>query len=295
MPRSSEVYIWHKEIRFDLPFSLLLENLLYIGVARSESWHVRPHFHDHFEMCYVDKGQGWFTIEDVPYTVKQGDLFLTRPGEVHQGAASGEAEFCLYYVGFQLARLSTLELEYYQLGIQRVAPDPSQQIKALFDQIFFDELQQRQSHALEMVQSLFLQLLVSLLRIYAQATRQENKPPVPLSPVLRQALYYLHSDPGGYTTIDALALQFHMSRSHLAREFKHAMGISLGYYMRSIALEWAKIYLKETPDTVSVIAERLHFSSIHTFSMFFKRHTNMSPQEYRKSLLHSDSYRQDDH
>ncbi|GCE22644.1 helix-turn-helix transcriptional regulator [Dictyobacter kobayashii] len=281
-PRTSQMYIWDQETRIDLPFSLRLENLIYIGVAGSVNWHVRPHYHDHFEMCYVDEGQGCFAIDDCSYAVKQGDVFLTLPGEVHQGGAAGDAPFRLYYIGFQLEHLSTLELDYYQLGMQRVVPDGDRQIKALFDAIFFKELQQRQSHALEMVQSLFLSLLVSLLRIYEQGREMEIVQPVLLSPALKSVLQSLHTDLGRYQSIDALAVQVNLSRSHLTREFKRAMGISLGQYARSISLQYARFYLRETSDSVSAIAERLHFTSIHTFSIFFKRHTGMSPQEYRK-------------
>lgn len=60
------------------------------------------------------------------------------------------------------------------------------------------------------------------------------------------------------------------------------MGVSLGQYLRSLRVDWARLYLRETSDSVSSVAERLHFSSIHTFSIFFKRHTGIAPQEYRR-------------
>lgn len=51
--------------------------------------------------------------------------------------------------------------------------------------------------------------------------------------------------------------------------------------MRTIRLEWAKLYLRETDVSISQIAELLHFPSIHTFSVFFKRHVGLAPREYR--------------
>ncbi|GCE09335.1 helix-turn-helix domain-containing protein [Dictyobacter aurantiacus] len=150
----------------------------------------------------------------------------------------------------------------------------------------FSELQNKQSHALEMVQSLFLRLLVSLIRMYGCATRIVEDPSqhrsTMLSLILRQALDYVHADSGNLHTIDELALLVHTSRSHLMREFKRSMGVPLGQYMRSLCLERARLCLIETNDPISVIAERLSFSSIHTFSIFFKRHMGVSPQEYRR-------------
>ena len=280
-PSTTKIVEADQETRIELPFALVFESLAYIGVVLREAWHVRPHYHEHFELCYVNEGQGWFAIEDFSYRVKQGDLFLTKPGEVHQGATAGNLPFRLSYLGFQLDKISTLELDYYQLGSQRVIPDQEGIIKGIFEAIF-DELQGERKHRLEIVQGLFLQLLVRLLRTYEYSMLVKNSVSVVFSPLLRQVLYHVHTEIGNGHGIEELALRLHVSRSHLTREFKRAMGISLGYYLRALCLDWAKLYLRETSDTISSIAERLHFSSIHTFSIFFKRHTGLSPQEYRR-------------
>ena len=42
------------------------------------------------------------------------------------------------------------------------------------------------------------------------------------------------------------------------------------------------IYITEsTPFTVEDLAEELNFESIHYFTRFFKKHTGVSPREYR--------------
>ncbi|NOU90224.1 hypothetical protein GC102_31435 [Paenibacillus sp. LMG 31460] len=40
--------------------------------------------------------------------------------------------------------------------------------------------------------------------------------------------------------------------------------------------------MRETDKSISTIGEELHFSSIHTFSIFFKHCTGISPMKYRK-------------
>ncbi len=284
-PSASRIVEADKETRIDLPFYLIFESITYIGVVLREMWHVPPHYHDHFELCYVDEGQGWFAIDEFSYKVKQGDLFLTKPGEIHQGAAAGNSPFRLYYLGFRLENMNSLEMDYYRLGINRVVCDAENTMCSLFDAIFA-ELRDRQTHALEMVQSHFLRLLVHVLRTYEHTiyVQEQDGAPLTLSPLLRQILYHLHADAGNFRTIEDLALQVNMSRSHLTREFKRYMGVAPGQYMRVLCLNRARHYLRATPDSISSIAARLHFSSIHTFSIFFKRHTGMSPQEYRRQV-----------
>jgi len=288
-PSTSQIVEADEEIRIELPFYLLFESLAYIGVVLRETRHVRPHYHEHFELCYVDKGQGWFAIDEFTYQAKQGDLFLTKPGENHQGTAVGNSPFRLYYLGFQLNMMNALEMDYYQLGIHRVVQDQAEIIKGIFAALF-DELRSNQKHSFEMVQAFFLRLLVQVLRTYEHVTQIQDNTPLAPSPVLRQVLYYLHAEVGSYQSVDDLASKVYISRSHLTREFKRYVGVSLGQYMRSLRLDWAKHYLRETSDTVSSIAEHLHFPSLYTFSIFFKRHTGLSPQEYRQQASRYISY-----
>lgn len=274
-----------QETRINLPFALVFESLTYVGVVSRETWQVHPHYHDHFELCYVDEGEGWFAINDFVYEVKKGDLFLTKPWEIHHGTARGDTPYRLYYLGFELDTISNLETDYYQLGSHRVCPDPQATIRHTFHEIF-TELQQAQMHTLEMIRSLFLRLLVSVLRLYEQMGQMPESRPTLLSPVIRDVLNSIHAAHGLEDTIDTLAEKVHLSRSHLAREFQRCMGVSLGHYMRTSCLEWSKLYLCETTASISQIAEFLHFPSIHTFSLFFKRQTGLSPQEYRKQATY---------
>lgn len=285
-PSISGIDQGEQETCIHLPFALVFENLTYLGTVSRESWHVSPHYHDHFELCYVDEGEGWFVVNDFSYPVRKGDLFLTKPWEVHAGTARGASPYRLYYLGFELDQMSNLEADYYQFGVHRVCPDQQESIHGIFTEMF-TELQGQQAHALEMIQSLFLRLLVSVLRIYGQSEQAQPDKSALLSPVIRAVLDAIHGSdgPGASYTLDALARQVHLSRSHLAREFKRCLGVSPGEYIRTMRLEWSKHYLRETDTSISQIAALLHFPSIHTFSVFFKRHTGLAPQEYRKQAL----------
>jgi len=268
------------EIRYDLPFDVRLGNLAYIGIVRHETWFVGHHIHSHFELCYVEEGQGYFTIEDAYYEVREGDLFLTKPGEMHQGAAKGDSPFRLYYLGFQLEQLRSLEVAYYNIGMNRAENDREGTVKRISDAIFA-ELRSKGPFSKQMTEGLLMQMLVAVLRIYQGGGPGIAEPPKRLSSSLIQLLNQLHEDIRANHDVEELARSLHMSRSHLAREFKRQMGVTLGSYIRSLCIDKAKHSLRESDDTVSAIADRLRFTSIHTFSIFFKRHVGISPQEYR--------------
>lgn len=277
------------EIRYELPLDNRLESLAYIGIVQQETWHVDPHRHDHFELCCVEEGQGWFTIGDVYYSVNPGDLFLTKPGETHQGAAKGDSPFRLYYLGFQLGQFRSLELDFYPIDMNRVRRDEACDVKHLCDLIFM-ELRNRKRRADFMVHGLFMQLLAAVVRIYHDQPAEAGGEPRQLPQYLVQVLNELHSNVRANYPIDRLAESIPMSRSHLSREFKRQLGVSIGQYIRTLCIDKAKHSLRESEDSISVIAEKLHFTSIHTFSIFFKRHVGLPPQQYRKEIR-----KQDDH
>ncbi|GGD80311.1 AraC family transcriptional regulator [Paenibacillus nasutitermitis] len=280
-PKDSRLFESDKEIRFDIPCETEFDNLSYIGVVLHETWHVPNHHHEHFELCYVECGEGWFTIDGSFYKVSQGDLFLTKPGESHQGAAAGDLPFRLYYLGFNLELMRSLEAEYYKIGFNRVEKDEKGLVKSIFDNIF-EELRMKIPLNDTMVQGLFIQLLVSIVRIYNASSLAGNQESKKLTSNMIDILNYLHADFRADLTIEDLANKFHISRSHLAREFKQHLGVPIGEYIRSLCLDKAKHLLRETGESVSSIAARLHFTSIHTFSIFFKRHSGKSPLEFRK-------------
>ncbi|RAP75273.1 AraC family transcriptional regulator [Paenibacillus montanisoli] len=277
-----------RELRYDMESMLWRGNLNYIGIVLHESWCVESHSHDHFELCYVASGSGWFSIDGSFFRVSKGDLFLTKPGERHQGAASGDTAFQLYFLGFNFDQLSGLEYDYYRLDMNRAKKDEHQILKQAGDRIM-QELRNARPRGEEMVHGIMVQLLVSVLRVFQtdqHAEEVEEQRERPLSNML-DVLDYLHAEVHASHTIEGIAEKFHLSRTHLAREFKRHIGIPLGEYVRNQCLDKAKHDLKETNETVSSIGEKLRFPSIHAFSLFFKRHTGLSPQAFRTVSLAS--------
>lgn len=280
LPVAPKVIRDQGELRIELPFHLALESLAYIGVVSQETWNVAPHEHDHFELCYVAEGRGWFAIDTQMYHVREGTLFLTKTGEAHHGAALGRHPFRLYYLGFHLGAMRSLEAAFYQLGTTRATRDPGGTVRAIYETVF-RELESTQPFRTEMVQGLFLQLLVATLRAYATAAAQH--PQTVLSPAVKRVLDQLHARVTARPDVEALGQCAHLSRSQLDREFKRHLGVTLGRYARGLCIERAKYLLRSEAMSVSAVADALEFSSIHTFSIFFKRHVGVSPREYGRA------------
>jgi len=270
------------ELRIELPFSTPQSSIYYLGLNHYENWATPSHTHSHFELCYLDEGRGQYKIDKTVYEIRSGQFLLTKPGENHFGLAGKNAPFKLYYIGFKLELLSALQMKIYEIGAHRIAEDTDGTMKSLFIDLI-GEAHNCPLLAAPMAESLLEQLLIRALRHFHDQDLALGMTDKPLDSGILATMNKLHSEIRYHHDIDSLAAAIPMSRSHLARKFKHTIGITIGEYIRNLCLAKAKSELRATDKTISVIAEELGFNSIHAFSIFFKRFTAHSPTEYRKT------------
>ncbi len=88
--------------------------------------------------------------------------------------------------------------------------------------------------------------------------------------------------------LSVLCDHFGISPSYATRLFREHIGISFHKYLSFYRVEEAKCYLADTKDLIYEIADGCGFTdSNHLIRVFFK-FTNMSPDQYRKSLQDTD-------
>ena len=88
-------------------------------------------------------------------------------------------------------------------------------------------------------------------------------------------------------TLVRLADLVHFNPSYLSRLFKQVMGMNLSDYIGEIRIKKAK-QLLENPDLkINAVAEALGYGTATNFTRFFRKVTNMTPQEYRDFIAKS--------
>ncbi len=89
-------------------------------------------------------------------------------------------------------------------------------------------------------------------------------------------------------TLDRIAEEIRISKSHLSRIINNEMGISFSDYINSLRIEEAKSYLKN-PEfsnyTLVAIGLESGFNSKSAFNSAFKKITGLTPSEYKSSGL----------
>ena len=99
---------------------------------------------------------------------------------------------------------------------------------------------------------------------------------------VRQALQYIHehfSEPISLTSVcDAVVI----NQSYFSEIFKKEMGIGFNHYLQNLRIDQAATLLRERPDLpVSDIAGITGFQDPNYFCRVFKKHFDVTAQEYR--------------
>ena len=75
-----------------------------------------------------------------------------------------------------------------------------------------------------------------------------------------------------------------LSVTHFRRLFLKCAGQSPERYLRTIRIEKAAQLLRETHQSVALVAEAVGLEDISHFSKVFKKHYHLSPLNYRKEM-----------
>ncbi len=240
-----------------------------------------------YEITYVVSGTGEFIVDDVPYAMQKEDLFLSKKVGTHNIVSS-----------------ETDPLRYFYLGFDFVDPVPNEQIAEL--KRFFDTEETVRISNVTGVQDAFVKLLSefvsndSLSGMLVEAYMQEiicvvyrifrkkqhrsyllNAPNNSDEKLVYDVIHYIDVNLESMDGLSELSREFGYSYTHIAQKFSAYTGESLKAYHTKRRFEKANEYLREGY-SVTKVAERLRFKSIHAFSRAYKKYVGVTPRENKR-------------
>jgi YesN/AraC family two-component response regulator len=94
---------------------------------------------------------------------------------------------------------------------------------------------------------------------------------------------YMENHLYGKFTMDDLCKELSFGKSYVSKRFLEICGRSVMDYFTMMKINEAKRLIRESRYNFFEISEMLCFSNSHYFSTIFKRHTGMTPTQYKKS------------
>lgn len=120
-----------------------------------------------------------------------------------------------------------------------------------------------------------------ILEVLAEESRQARRDSGAPPAWLRRVRDFLHDHVQDPITLSSLAREAGVHPSHLARTFRTHFRRSIGAYLRALRIERATRDLADPRITISEIGLRAGFYDHSHFTKVFRRHTGMTPAEFR--------------
>ena len=235
----------------------------------------RKHFPGH-ELILCLRGRGWTRIGGKLHSVQPGEFVWINCRNPHEHGSHPADPWEVYWIRVEGPKLeemchflSVAENPVFT-GFDAVAAVPV--FETLFHLIPSDV-----PEAPAFIHASVAQLLS--LAFSARARHSIATPSIPV--VLTKAVETMKLFFFERHTVDSLAKLSGMSATHFARLFKSTFGTSPIDWLRRERINQAKRRLVETPASIEEIAEQVGFHDRYFFSKDFKKHTGMSPREFR--------------
>jgi AraC-like DNA-binding protein len=250
----------------------------YENDRRGKTVMTTQHYHNVFELYFLEEGTCNYFIDDKCYEVQQGDIILIPEGTIHK---------TMYDDGFHTRRLIQCSKHYIPSAVLDQLssmlhlyrnPSISDEILKLLN-LIEAEYNSADSLSGEIISNYVSLLFFMLVR--NQSSRQHIESG---SIYATQTVNYIKAHYGSDITLAEIAKLNSVSPEHLSRIFKKKTGFGFSEYLTMVRLQKAEQMLRsEKNKTIAKIAYECGFNDSNYFSEKFKRSYGISPIKYRKN------------
>lgn len=250
--------------------------------------------HDFCELLYVDKGSVVVHADHYAGILGSNQLILHQANEVHSLRCGDDGHTHVIIIGFEchakeLAVFShapiTLLSEHRKM-LAEVMKEGTDLFAPPYDIPNTPEMKKRPDHAFGAEQMLKIHLESFLITLIRDRTLLQSPSPEALSNEnkLAEICRYISEHYTDRILLDNVCFLFGTNRTTLCQTFREEYGISILNYIDKLRMEDAKRRLVHTQASITAISEQLGFNSIHYFCRYFKKHTGISPGDYRQHM-----------
>lgn len=250
----------------------------------------QPAYFRGITLIFCKQGKARLNIDMREYMLEENMICTIFPGTIVLCTEISDdlLFFSLFFAIDFLAEMPQIKSISF---VERIKQYPIQQLSSMdtSDFISYFSLIERQSRnrqkkfadktAKGLVYSLYSEI-VSLY--YLQQTVKEEAPSSRQSEILNHFFLLLREYSSLRKDISFYADKMCLTPKYLSTKIKQITGKSVFEWVNSSMIIKAKVLLKTNDKSIYHISEELHFPNPSFFSRFFKKHTGMTPNEYRK-------------
>ncbi len=279
-----------------------LENAIEIGklysvhyFEYSKNFNFHGEKHNFWEFVYVDKGEITATADEREIILSQGNVIFHQPDQWHNIRANGKIAPNVAIASFEC---NSKAMDFFKNRVMKVGQEQKILISKIISEytnafatplgdIFTTHLELKEAPTIgaqQLIKHYLSEFLILFLRQKAPVAQHRTFTVNNTNSILNILENYMMDHIAGSVTIEQLMKYSGLNRMGVNRIFKSNYGVSPIQYFIYLKIELAKKYLREDNYNISQVSELLGYSSVHYFSLQFKKTTGMSPTEYSASI-----------
>lgn len=254
-----------------------------------------PHKHTFYHVVLFTKGSGTHAIDFKTFAVQPYQIYFMAPGQVHRWNFDGPVDGYIINFSARLFHSFLLRPDYLEGfsffsgniddEVINLTPESQNEIERVFEQLLAESTALNRGST-DMIRALMLQLFLLVARQNPD-NRQFTAPTYNYTLLQSfRKLVDLH-----FTQLklpkDYAALLY-ITPNHLNALCNDMLGIPAGELIRDRVILEAKRLLVNLDLNITTIAGKLNFADNSYFTKFFKKHTGLTPEDFRKNTLSHD-------
>ncbi len=247
------------------------------------------HYHDHYEILYVYKGERTLTINDADSALNEFSIAFIPPYCIHKTSSHKNHYSKRILINFSMKFIDQLAPPVkekllmcftVQNNIITFGKKAIEELIPLFQDIIYYQSQPKDGFS-DVRNLLFLGKIL-LIANENNYNRHIDKEYIEYSHLIMKISEYIENNHQDQICLDALSEKFNISKYTISRTFRSITGYSFVQYLNNIRIIHAQNILVSTSQKITDIAYTCGFDSATHFERCFKKITGITPKEYRK-------------
>lgn len=246
------------------------------------------HVQECYELTYIASGKGTCFTRSKYYDVCQGDVFIVRTGDYHNIQSNNEDPLRFFYCGFDFdqadPRFSAFQpLKEMLDNTESPLASDKFNLYTIFTNIF-NEYTSRNVMRETVLEALLTEMCCALYRDFVETTKVNYAPAERRSSsdaLFYNIVQYMEQNIIRIRQLKEVSDHFGYAYSYISHIFSQKLNKSLKEYYNDLKLSKAREFLDHNL-SVTEVSNMLGYTSIHSFSRFFRQQYGLSPSEYKQ-------------
>lgn len=244
------------------------------------------HFHEHYVIGFIEKGQRYLSCKNKEYTTSTGDLLLFNPFDSHTCEQIDDKVLDYRCINI---KPEIMKKTVFEITGKNYLPKFNQpvifrsELVPLLQELHYIIMEEELDFKKE---ELFFFLIEQLIEEHTEPNLQSNLENTNIE--IQAVCDYLENNYAEHIILDELSTIAGMNKYSLLRNFTKLKGITPYRYLENIRVNKAKKLLEKGVEPIDATIQTGFVDQSH-FTNFFKNFIGLTPKQYQNIFINDDS------